>query len=192
MPEIRVLQTKQDIDQARADLAHIKDGFLRAYARALNKSAEGTQTEMVRMAREEYAFKADAVRKRMWLTRATWTRLNSSIRSKGSGVLLSDFMGTRQVQAGLSVNVKVSTGRQAIKHAVLNRSRKTGKILSLRRRVIDGVRVGRLPIEGLYGPHPEVVWNTAPNWGKLAGEADGRLAAAFAHEVDYVLQQYGG
>jgi hypothetical protein len=131
------------------------------------------------------------VRERITKNRATWGRLTASVISKGDAVMLSDFVGTRQITTGLSVNVKVSTGRQYIKHGFLQVSPRSGKVLSLRRKVIDGVRVGRYPLETLYGPHPEVVWNTDENWERIQNQADERLRANFAYEVDYVMSQYG-
>lgn len=181
---------KADVEDAKAMLSGVQNGFVRAYARALNRSVTGVQTDMVSMARDDYAYKVAAVRARMWKTRATWSRLTASVRSRGAGVLLSDFLGTRQISTGLSVDVKRSTGRQGIKHGFLNKSPKSAKLLSLRREVVDGRRSARYPIEALYGPHPEVVWNTEENWDKLQDQADERLVVAFSHEVDYVMSQY--
>jgi hypothetical protein len=180
----------KDLEDARAMLANIENGFVRAYTRALNTTVEGVRTDMVAMARDEYTFKADAVRARTAIEKASFTRLQANVKSTGQGVPLSDFLGTRQILTGLSVDIKRDTGRQQIKHAFLNEVG-SGKILAFRREVIDGKRVGRYPIEALYGPHPEVVYNTPENWEKLQGQADERLKANFIDEVDGVLRQYG-
>ena len=78
-----------------------------------------------------------------------------------------------------------------IKHAFINTPPQSNKKLSLRRRVVDGQRVGRYPIDALYGPHPEVVYNTPENWSRLEDEADERLTLNFTRETDYVLERYG-
>lgn len=179
----------EDIEAARAALEGIRNGFVRAYARALNTASDGVRTDMVAMARDSYTFRADAVRARIQINRATWANLTASVVSRGPAVHLTEFLGTRQISTGLSVDIKRSTGRQYITHAFLNTAR-SGRLLALRRRVIDGRRVGRYPVEALYGPHPEVVYNTPENWDTLEDQADERLAAAFANEVDGVLRQY--
>jgi hypothetical protein len=179
----------EDIANAKTILEDIKNGFERAYARALNTTLTGVRTDLVAMARDDYAFRADAVRSRITLNNATFSDLNASIVSRGDGVLLSDFVGTRQISTGLSVNVKRSTGRQYITHGFLNQTR-SGKIVAMRRQVIDGQRVRRYPVQSLYGPHPEIVWNVEENWAKLEVLAGERLDANFEHEVDYVLERY--
>lgn len=185
----RVGVSLADIDAARETLAGIENGFVRAYARALNTAGDGVRTDMVAMARDAYTFRADAVRSRIQVNRATWSNLTASVESRGTGVHLTEFLGTRQISTGLSVDVKRSTGRQYITHAFLNTAR-SGRLLALRRLVIDGRRVARYPIEALYGPHPEVVYNTPENWDTLEDQADERLTAAFTEEVDAVLRQY--
>lgn len=179
----------EDIEAAREALEGIRNGFVRAYARALNTASEGVRTDMVAMARDSYTFRADAVRARIQINRASWSNLTASVESRGGAVHLTDFLGTRQISTGLSVDIKRSTGRQYIRHAFKNFAR-SGKELALRRQVIDGRRVARYPVEALYGPHPEVVYNTPENWDTLEDQADSRLEAAFAHEVDGVLRQY--
>lgn len=215
MPRLIVKQSQEDIQQALEDLRGIKDGFVRAYARALNTAATGTQTDMVNLARDDYTYKVAAVKKRMYLKRASWSDLTSYIRSKGNEVHLTDMLGTKQTRTGVSVDVKRSTGRQLIEHAFINRARNSGKMIVFRRAVIGERfspttayamqlsaavqagqinpqgRVWRRPAVALYAPHPEIVWNTADNWAKLQDSADVRLKAAFTDEVDGVIRQYG-
>lgn len=191
MPLASVKVRPFDIENAQAALDGVRNGFPRAYSRALNTASAGTRTDMVAVARDDYRYKAAAVRARIIVKRANFSDLNSWVRSRGSGVLLSDFLGTRQIASGLSVDVKASTGRQLIRHAFLNQARSTGKIVSMWRSVgLDGRRSPRYPVEALYGPHPEVVYNTEENWTKLREQADNRLIVAFSHQVDTVLRQY--
>lgn len=180
----------QDMADAKAMLDEIPNGLVRAWSRALNTTITGVRTDMVNLARERYNYRATEVRNRISLNRASWAKLTASVYSMGRSVLLTDFLGTRQIKAGLSVDVKKATGRQVIKHAFINQPQQSTKNLSLRRRVIDGQRVGRYPIEALYGPHPEVVYNTEENWSKLEDDADERLKVNFTREIDYVLERY--
>lgn len=180
------------LNDALAALSGIENGFVRAYARALNTSVDETQKDMVAMAQDDYNYKVSAVKARMSTARATWSNMVAHVKSKGGAILLSDFVGTRQTSTGLTVNIKTSTGLQRIKHAFLNKARSTGKIISMwRAERDDGRLVARYPVEALYGPHPEVVWGTEQNWATLQERANKRLPAVFAYEVDGVLRQYG-
>lgn len=185
----RIRVNKDDVKSAKAMLSGIQSGFPRAYARALNKTTAGVRTDMVTLARDEYTFKAKAVRERITIKKATFSNLESSTTSKGKGVLLTDFTGTRQTKKGLSVNVKKSTGRQILEHAFKNAA-PSGKMISMWRSVESGKRVGRYPVEAIYGPHPETIYNTPENWATLEGKASDRLVENFEHEVDYVLSRY--
>jgi len=215
MPSISIAETRPQIDQAIRDLEGIKNGFERAYASALNKAAEGTRTDMVTLARDEYTYKVDAVRARTSVSKATWTSLTSSVTSKGKGVPLTEFLGTRQTSSGLSVTIRRAAGVSAIRHAFLQTVRSGKKLAFWRAGIFDKLAPGsagfaqlkeaiaaghisrsglvwRYPITALYGPHPELVYNTPENWNKLQGWAKERLDVDFAHEIDYVLMQYGG
>ncbi len=202
------------IKDALAALSNIENGFVRAYARALNSTATATQQDMITMARDDYRYKVAAVKRRTMVNRATWSNLQSSVKSTGGAVNLSDFLGTRQTKEGLTVNVKASTGLQRLKHGFLAPGRKSGKLLAFwRAKPADdlGPRqsvtlksvvasgqvsketglVWRRPAVELFGPHPEVVYNTPENWEKLSRKADLHMKTAFAAEVDGVLRQYG-
>lgn len=212
MTHVNVRLTPGEIDEAKDMLASVKNGFVRCWARALNKAATGTRTDMVDMARQDYNYKAAAVRARTWISRASWSKLTSRIDSKGAGIHLTDMLGTRQISMGLSVNIKKSTGRQRLKHGFIAPGRSSGKLLAYwrarpgddlystgQRQLSEAIRQGhvgpsglvwRKPITALYAPHPEVIWNTNENWETLRGQADDRLTAAFKHEIDYVMDQY--
>lgn len=177
-----------DLAKAKAALIGIENGFPKAFARALNKSAAGTKTDMVNLTREDYNYKAAHVRSRISVNKATFSRLSASTRSVGPATHLTDLIGTKQTKAGLSVDVKKSTGRQKIKHGFLNKGRASGKLIAFRREVVNGVRAPRYPIEALYAPHPETIYNTPENWKRLSREASARLDSNIDHEVDVVLK----
>jgi len=199
---------REDVDRATAALAGIENGLPRAYARALNTTAEDTRTAMVAMCRDEYSYKVDAVRSRIIINRATWSAMQASVRSSGKEVNITEFLGTRQIGAGVSVDIKKTTGRRVIPRAFLANARSSGKLLALRRPGKphgqyhflygrygppgSGGKVGsQARLDWFAGPHPEVIYNTTENWHKLQDEANERLAVNFAEEVDGVLRQYG-
>jgi hypothetical protein len=208
MASINVRLDKADVDAAYTMLEGIKNGFPRAYARALNTTSDGMKTDMVAMARDDYTFKADAVRSRITINRATWSELTASVRSTGKEMHLTDFLSTNQTQKGVTVNIKTSTGRQLVPRTFIAAARNSGKKMVLRRpgnprgqyQVLygrygppgsGGKFLSKATLDVFYGPHPEIVWNAEHNWEKLSDQASERLKVNFAHEVDYVLQQYG-
>ena len=213
MSSVNIKVDEAAIKDALATLSGIENGFVRAYARALNKTATGTRADMVKLAREDYNFKASAVRARTAINRATWSELTSAVRSKGGGVHLTDFTGTRKTSKGLTVNIKKSTGLKRILHAFTASGRNSGKLIAFWRAdlnarlgpsgrkqlsaAISGGHVSpatglvhRYPIQALYGPHPEIIYNTEENWAKLRTQADERMTAAFSDEVGAVARQY--
>jgi hypothetical protein len=200
---------REDVDAAAAALEGIKNGLPRAYSRALNKTAENTRTAMVAMCRDEYTYKADAVRSRIIINRATWSALMASVRSSGKEVNITDFLGTRQIGSGVSVDIKKSTGRKIIPRAFIRKAKVSEKPLALRRpgnprgqhQILysssygppgSGGKVGsQARLDWFAGPHPELIYNTTENWHKLQDDANERLQVNFSEEVDGVLRQYG-
>jgi len=195
------------IQEAAAALEGIKNGLVRAYARALNSTADDMRRAMVAMGRDEYSYKVADLSKRIYVHKTDWSNLRSFVRSKGDEVSLTGFLGTRPVASGISVDVKKSTGRKIIPRTFLNYA-KSGHQLVLRRpgkphgqyHVLygrygppgSGGKLGsRARLDWFAGPHPELIWNTQENWNKLQTEANERLAVNFAEEVDGVLRQYG-
>jgi hypothetical protein len=205
MASINVKLDKADIDSANAMLAGIKDGLPKAYARALNKTADNTKTHLVAVARDEYNYKADAVRSRITIQRATWQDLTCRVISKGTGIHLTDILGTRETNKGVTVDVLKSTGRQLIPRTFIRAARNSGKKMVLRRPgnprgqslVLygrygppgSGGKVGsKARLDTFYAPHPESVYNTEANWEKTEYVLDEKLKDNFSHEVDYVFK----
>lgn len=197
----------QALADAQAMLANIENGFVRAYARALNTTVTGVRTDMVAMCRDDYTFKVAAVQSRTALEKATFSRLQASVSSTGKETHLTDFVGTNETQKGITVNIRKSTGRQLIPRT-FKATVKSGKEIILRRPGDprgqhatlygrygppgSGGKIGsRARLDVFYGPHPEIIYNTPENWEKLKKQADERLTANFSTEVDGVLRQFG-
>lgn len=166
---------------------------------------------MVQIAREDYNYKVDAVRKRMWVALSSPTKLEAKVESKGGPVHLTDMLETKEIKPyGVWVNVKKSTGPKQIKYAFIAKGRNSGKAIvfrrgrvtdsyaspTLRRQLADAMaaghitadgRVWRYPIVAMFAPHPEVAWNTDENWGRLSEWANVRMTENFGDEVDAVL-----
>lgn len=196
---------KSSLSEAKLMLYGVKDGFPKAFSRALNKTANSTQTEMVKLVRRDYNYKAAAVRARISVNKATYANLSASVKSTGDSVHLTDITGTRQTKKGVSVNVKKSTGIKLIPRAFKAAGQRSGKDIIFRRP--GNPRGQHEKLHGRYGPpgsggksgsrarldtfsapHPEIVYNTPENWAQLQKTAGEKLNTNFAHEVDVVLK----
>lgn len=197
--------SEADIKAAKRALIFIEDGFPKAYARALNKSATSVRTDMVGLIRKEYNYKATAIRKRIVISRASRADLSASLRSSGQYVNLTDIIGTRKTKKGVSVNVKKSTGRKLIPRAFINQGVRSGKPIVLRRP--GDPRGQREKLWARYGPPGsggkvgsrarldyfdavpvEVIYNTPQNWACIQQKADAHLKKHLGHETDVVLK----
>ena len=196
---------KSSLNRARLMLYGIKSGFPKAFSRALNKTVNNTKTEMVKLVRRDYNYKAAAVRKRITVSKATYANLSASVKSTGNNVHMTDIAGTRQTKKGVSVNVKKSTGIKLIPRAFKAPGQRSGRDIIFRRpgnpRGQHETLFGRYGPQGSGGklgsrarldtfsaPHPEIVYNTPENWAELQKAADKKLATNFSHEVDVVLK----
>lgn len=190
--EIRL--DKNSLSLAQRAVAECSDGFPKALSRAINKTTATTKTYMVALIRERYNFKAAAVRRRFAIIKSTYSKLSGGVKSEGRRVLLTDVTGTRQTAKGVSVNVKKSTGVKLIPSAFIapGRNIATGELMSTKlvyRRKMDGDKmVPRLPIEGRYATWPEVVYNTNDNFAKIKQNAQEKLDANLAHELDVIIK----
>ena len=194
---------KSSLSNAKLMLYGVKNGFPKAFCRALTNTAKNTRTEMIRLVRRDYSHKASAIRKRIKVDKATYSKLSASVESTGRSFHLTDIAGTRETNKGVSVNVKKSTGVKLIPRAFENKSGKKAMVLrragkprgqheKLYRRYgppgSGGKAGSRARIDTFYAPHPEVLYNTDENWSKIQKIADGKMATNFAHEVDVVLK----
>jgi len=181
---------KTDVIKAKALLIGIKNGFPKAMARAINNAASGSQRDMINLARDRYNYKVAALRSRIKINRATWSKLSGSVVSTGKGVHLSEILGTRQTAQGVSVDVKKSTGRRIIPQAFKSTGRYgTNQVIYIRERSGIG-RVPRTPTDAIYAPHPETVYNTDENWNRLQLQAKTRLDEEIGKQIDTALKGY--
>ena len=116
---MEVSLNKSSLSKAKMMLYGAKNGFPKAFSRTLNKTVNNTKTEMVKLVRRDYNYKAAAVRKRITVSKATYANLSAAVKSTGDSVHLTDIAGTRQTKKGVSVNVKKSTGIKLIPRAFI-------------------------------------------------------------------------
>ena len=165
------------IDQAKLDelntlLGDIKNGTIKALVRAINKTANQTKTDMVYMARETHNYYATALRDRIVILKATWSKPSAKTVSTGQPIHLFDMPNTSwggRTSPGVRVNVEKATGYHTLTKSwfgpakVGGGTQNVGKPIVYTRTSDPGTSrrttpPGRYPIKALYAPHPEVVY----------------------------------
>lgn len=185
-------ETQDDLKRAQADLWRLSRDIPKVAVRATNKSMTGTKTDVANIARQNYNFKAGALKKRMSISRASKQNLTGKITSKGRMLHLTDVVGTRQTKRGVTVNVKKETGRQLIPSAFIRRGQYSHKKIVFRRKVQGGEMVGRYPISARMAPFPEDIYNSRENWAKIETAAAQRIDTNVAREVDSEIRKHKG
>ncbi|MCA1794611.1 MAG: phage tail protein [Desulfobacteraceae bacterium] len=193
---------QKDLDSLANEMPHVA-------VRALNKSMTGVKTDMVKIIRANYNYKAGAVKKRITIRKANRANISGHVQSKGGPVHLTDVTGTNQTKRGVSVNVRRDTGRKLIPRAFLAPGKNSGKIVVLRR---PGKPRGQYAtLYNRYGPegsggkpnsqakldwfdaaHPEILYNTEHNWAKVKDAAKDRLDTNIQRELDSELRKAAG
>ena len=185
-----------DLGRVKDDLAELSREMPHVAVRAINKALTGVKTDMKKLVREEYNYKAATLDKRMTATKATKANLTGIIVSKGGAVHLTDIAGTRQTKAGVSVDVRKSTGRKVIPRAFIATGRNSGKQIVFRRKGSPPGQHARLvsrhPIEAMYTAHPEVIYNAPHNWARIQVAAADRLDTNIQREIDAEFRRIEG
>lgn len=189
-----------DLTNARIELARLAVEMPQVAVRTINSSLTGIKTDMKKLAREDYNFKAAALDSRMSKQTATKANIRGIIRSKGGLIHLTDFTGTRKTNKGITVNIKKSTGSQSIPRAFKAPARISSKEIILRRPGMPRGQTQNLyprygppgsagkpgssaTIDVFYGPHPEIIYNAPENWARIQKDADDRLTKAMDREI---------
>jgi hypothetical protein len=199
IPEgLKIQLNEAQFNDVVKSLAGIQDGIPKVLARAINKAATGAKTDMVFIVREQYNYKAAALRDRIHVKKATYTHLAASTLSVGGPVHLTDVTGTvwrGPKSPGTQVDVKKITGKQMIKSAWIGHGKHSGKDIVYVRTKEPGLRrrtspPGRYPIKALYAPHPEIVYGHEQIWKSVEYLADFTLSKALDHETEALLRGY--
>jgi len=178
--------TLEQCDRAVRLLAHLPGAAQQAMARAMNRALLGARTAATKQTRAQYRIKASAIKATMRLERATRTRLQASVVSRGKRISLFAF-GTKPNQPGtggpgkpqLRVGVKRAGGRKPVRSAFVARAgwvaRRKGK--------------KRFPLESLFGPAVPQMLGNEEVLAEVEAVAQQRLDARLDHEIDWALQK---
>jgi hypothetical protein len=204
MADIKITINKEQMDDLMTRLAEIKNGTKIALSRAINKTCKSTQVDMVTMAKETHNYYADALKARLLIHRATWSNLSGKVVSTGQPIHLFDMIGTSWPgphSAGVRVNVVKATGSHVLKSSWFGpaKHQKTeqniGKSVVYSRTSDPGIRrrtepPGRYPIQAMFAPHPELVYNKPSVWKSIQYLVDFNMEKHLNHEVDAIILKY--
>lgn len=184
-----VTVTTEHVEKAQAMLAHLPGQSQKVLARALNRALENARSNTVKSARDEYQVKATEVRKTLKITRATSTRLQAVVSSRGMVLPLSAFSVKPKTPNGrrrTPIRVGVQKGSaEALRNAFIAR-------VGGRLGVYERVGKARLPIKQLYGPSvPQMIGNNRVI-GDIAEKARQTMDVRLDHEISRVLNEGSG
>lgn len=196
---IRIDINKGDLVNVERMLDGIKNGAPKVLVRSLNKTLTGVKTDASAEIRAIITAKKSVVDKTFRTVKATVTELSALFESKGKPLPLIDY-SVRQVQAGVSVQVKRATARSVIKGAFIATVKSGHKGAFWRewhgekqpkRKIAYGKlpKIYRLPVKQLYGPRIPDILSNEPVIAVVLKKAGERLHTNIEHELSYELSK---
>lgn len=170
----------------------VRDAFRRlgdrqaraAIARATNRAGTSARSEASREIRKEVALKAATVRDAIKVSKASPSRPRVDLRISGRPIPLSRYP-VRQTKAGVSVQVKRSSGRKVVSGAFIATMRSGHRGVFWRRLGASGKPVGRLPIRELFSTTVAQALDETGKVGRVLSTATRRFATELAREIRF-------
>ena len=197
MIDVSVKIDEDDLQKAIEDLRHIAGGVQTAAMRAINRTVDGVQTDLVTLAREKYNVKAGTVRDRIHLEKATISKLSGRVQSTGKPIPLYEFgpkPSLPQPSKRPQITIEVLKGdRKPVGGGAFVAVMKSGHTGIFWRDIAGGKKVRRLPISERSGPRLENLYGKELEpGGKLQESANERMMKNFTHNVDYLFRKNNG
>jgi hypothetical protein len=186
------------LEGLRDVLALVPGGAKKAVYRALSKTITGMRTDTVKKVREDYNVPAKQIRERITLIKpqkgADYPRallkavgkMSVPLVHYGARPRVPVTAGGRRPKKGVSVQVKMASGRKVVEGSFIQTPRSGGEPQIFKR-----VGEEREPIRRLYGPGHLQALKDEGNLLDLQEQASERLTKNVLHEADYVLQEAG-
>ena len=191
---VGISQDKEIMEQARRMLTSVAKGMETALARAANRTAQGTKTQMVRHARARFDITAGDVRKTLWVKKAkVGGNAESEVVSRGRPTPIKRFKVTPKAPSagqGKSPSrrrrVRISVGKKSV---VLDRA-----FVARMRSGYVGVfqRRRRGSLRQLYGPSTPQMLRSKAVTQAIEATARDRFKRELAHQVEWILKKNGG
>ena len=167
---------------AKRLLAAVPRGWPKAASRAVNKTAGAARTRIVREIAAETKLTPKYLRKRIWIRRASYTRLEALVRIGGHEMPLIAFRA-RQTQKGVTYMVVRSRGRQLMAGAFIATMPMGHKGVFKRR----GAK--RLPIDEQYSQSLQDIYADAPGLARrIIAETSGMLEKNLWTQIHLILE----
>jgi hypothetical protein len=185
MIDVKLGVSGNQIQRTEELLGHIPGAAAKAIARAMNRTIEGTRTQIVRSVTGDYIIKAKDVRETIRIERASPSKLQARLISAGSVIGLQHFSFSPKTikprpKVGVRVRVRKDSKATAISGAFVSDS-------------IQGIfrRKGkdRFPLERLHGPAVPSMITTVLDSRGLQEQAEERFVRELGHEVDWILKK---
>jgi hypothetical protein len=206
-----------DIVKTQEALKSLALEYPKAAVRAVNASMTGVKTDMKKILRTDYNYKATTLESRIRIVKAKVNAFRGMIESKGKSVPLTDIAGTRQLKAGVKAKIRKDGSGDVIPSAFIQ-TVGSGKKVVLRRPMIPpkmrgGKRYGRYGDPGTGGlvtvnpaskgrgsarlewfetMHPEFLYNTKENWQRISLSVKERLDKNIQRETDAEIRRLKG
>lgn len=181
--------TRKQLKQATIGLRFVEKNVPKAFSAALNRTAAGVKTEAARMVRQRYYVKHGDVLKTIKVSKASASKLELLLVSRGPSIPLIRFRTTpgspptRQPKV-LKAAVKKNGSKKPIPGAFVAKMG-SGHIGVFRR---AGKK--RLPVDELYGPAIPVMLGEPGIAEHLQQEMERRMGQRLDHEVNRVLGRF--
>lgn len=192
----------EGIAAAKVALYGIKNGFPKATTRAVNKTLTGSRTDATKELAGILNISQKRIRQDFSIHKATWKKLEGSLKSTGEPVGLASFAGTRQTKKGVSVKI-FKRGKRSIiggafvaerrgaNHVFLRKYRKGKKKgQAVKPNFPYGVlpRSYRLPVWRLTGPRVQDIYDDKPVMDAVLKKAGNRFDKNLDYETDRLLR----
>jgi len=177
---------KAQVKLVKKTLGNIKKGAPTVIRRAVNKTATQAKTLASKEIRKVVNLKAKLVGQHIVINRANFKSLTARMKISGKPISLLEY-GARQTKTGVSVRVR--KGRKIEKHkSHFIAKMKSGHRGVFERRIINGKRAGRLPLDEKVGPSiPAVFQFNAEKQVTLVSAVN--LQKNLDHEILYLLSK---
>jgi len=196
---------QEDMKAVRGMLDGIEKSISLVTMRSINKTLTGVKTDASSAIREKLNVKKSAVDETFKITKATTLNLAAKFQSTGKPLSLTDFIGTRQVKKGVSVQVRKDKSRTILQRGFIA-TMKSGhegvfwrdwqwhnKPSAKLNRFIPYARlpkIYRLPIQEGYAPRvPDYLGDKGPIMKTVLTKANERLHNNLEHELDFELSK---
>lgn len=196
---------QEDMKAVRVMLDGIEKSISLVTMRAVNKTLTGVKTDASSAIREKLNVKKSAVDETFKIKKATTLNLAAKFQSTGKPLALTDLVGTRQVQKGVSVQVRKDKSRTILQRGFIA-TMKSGhegvfwrewqwhnKPSAKLNRFIPYARlpkIYRLPIKEGSAPRvPDYLGDKGPIMKTVLTKANERLHSNLDHELEFELSK---